>query len=294
MEITEVATYIASLPHTKLIKAVEGWIAPEADANRPDFKGWLSELSTKMELSPDEVKALRVVLYCLAARKEHDAFPVICKFFQSPVAVANLKHDDWSIANLNCILGLIINEDDTEALSKIVFARNLSKDIRKQALNAIHYGWLEQTLPRETVCELYRKFIGTIIASHQPNADESIAMQLALNSAVICGAAMRTEIANLLDAGIIKGENNEKVANAIQSIISNDSDYTYWYPNEHKCSFATPAKDLHNINKPVQKQDIEMQHKGTPIVRANAKIGRNDPCPCGSGKKYKKCCGRNL
>ena len=23
------------------------------------------------------------------------------------------------------------------------------------------------------------------------------------------------------------------------------------------------------------------------------KIGRNDPCPCGSGKKYKQCCGRN-
>ena len=23
------------------------------------------------------------------------------------------------------------------------------------------------------------------------------------------------------------------------------------------------------------------------------KIGRNDPCPCGSGKKYKKCCGKN-
>ncbi|MBP7150077.1 MAG: SEC-C domain-containing protein, partial [Agathobacter sp.] len=22
-------------------------------------------------------------------------------------------------------------------------------------------------------------------------------------------------------------------------------------------------------------------------------IGRNDPCPCGSGKKYKKCCGKN-
>ena len=28
-----------------------------------------------------------------------------------------------------------------------------------------------------------------------------------------------------------------------------------------------------------------------PIKRAHAKIGRNDPCPCGSGKKYKKCCG---
>ena len=26
--------------------------------------------------------------------------------------------------------------------------------------------------------------------------------------------------------------------------------------------------------------------------RASEKVGRNDPCPCGSGKKYKKCCGR--
>ena len=29
------------------------------------------------------------------------------------------------------------------------------------------------------------------------------------------------------------------------------------------------------------------------VVRGTAKIGRNDPCPCGSGKKYKKCCGAN-
>ncbi|MBA7659749.1 Protein translocase subunit SecA [subsurface metagenome] len=27
-------------------------------------------------------------------------------------------------------------------------------------------------------------------------------------------------------------------------------------------------------------------------VPAAKKVGRNDPCPCGSGKKYKKCCGR--
>jgi len=27
------------------------------------------------------------------------------------------------------------------------------------------------------------------------------------------------------------------------------------------------------------------------VVRGGDKIGRNDPCPCGSGKKYKKCCG---
>jgi uncharacterized protein len=31
----------------------------------------------------------------------------------------------------------------------------------------------------------------------------------------------------------------------------------------------------------------------TTFVRAIPKVGRNDPCPCGSGKKYKKCCGLN-
>lgn len=33
-----------------------------------------------------------------------------------------------------------------------------------------------------------------------------------------------------------------------------------------------------------------MNEPGTPIRRETLKIGRNDPCPCGSGKKYKKCC----
>jgi preprotein translocase subunit SecA len=33
--------------------------------------------------------------------------------------------------------------------------------------------------------------------------------------------------------------------------------------------------------------------KGVTVRRQGVKIGRNDPCPCGSGKKYKKCCGAN-
>ena len=33
---------------------------------------------------------------------------------------------------------------------------------------------------------------------------------------------------------------------------------------------------------------------GAPARSAAPSVGRNDPCPCGSGKKYKKCCGRNL
>lgn len=34
--------------------------------------------------------------------------------------------------------------------------------------------------------------------------------------------------------------------------------------------------------------------KGSTVRRENPKVGRNDPCPCGSGKKIKKCCGKAL
>ena len=36
----------------------------------------------------------------------------------------------------------------------------------------------------------------------------------------------------------------------------------------------------------------DSDEEGT-YVRSQPKIGRNDPCPCGSGKKYKNCCGKN-
>ena len=32
----------------------------------------------------------------------------------------------------------------------------------------------------------------------------------------------------------------------------------------------------------------------TSIIRDTPKIGRNDPCICGNGRKFKKCCGKNI
>ena len=42
-----------------------------------------------------------------------------------------------------------------------------------------------------------------------------------------------------------------------------------------------------------QKELYKEAKKMHTFVREGKKIGRNDPCPCGSGKKYKHCCGKN-
>jgi preprotein translocase subunit SecA len=57
------------------------------------------------------------------------------------------------------------------------------------------------------------------------------------------------------------------------------------------------AKEMERRQQRAQQQ-MQLQTGPAPVeapkpVRAGAKVGRNDPCPCGSGKKYKKCCGVN-
>jgi preprotein translocase subunit SecA len=55
--------------------------------------------------------------------------------------------------------------------------------------------------------------------------------------------------------------------------------------------YRTQKADYRSGNDDVMRQDTRERQVTQPI-RAEKTVGRNDPCPCGSGKKYKNCCGR--
>ena len=57
-------------------------------------------------------------------------------------------------------------------------------------------------------------------------------------------------------------------------------------------------KSIRQMKKWMKDHEAELRAEGNAnmpkvetVVHEGPKIGRNDPCPCGSGKKYKKCCG---
>ena len=57
-------------------------------------------------------------------------------------------------------------------------------------------------------------------------------------------------------------------------------------------------KSIRQMKKWMKEHEAELRAEGNPeqpkvetVVHEGPRIGRNDPCPCGSGKKYKKCCG---
>lgn len=56
----------------------------------------------------------------------------------------------------------------------------------------------------------------------------------------------------------------------------------------------TNVEDSHNHEEHVHGPNCNHHHHHEllkPITRETPKVGRNDECPCGSQKKYKKCCG---
>jgi len=86
--------------------------------------------------------------------------------------------------------------------------------------------------------------------------------------------------------------------------ISKDENGCYWYdPEKKEESTETPSIDgvleemktvlVHAESIKVYKQNVKTRHpKKQPIKHRGPKWGRNEPCLCGSGKKYKKCCLR--
>ena len=65
------------------------------------------------------------------------------------------------------------------------------------------------------------------------------------------------------------------------NMVDCNAEWLYTLPQWDSILSAERRKELYRNQK----------NSGT-IRREEPKIGRNDPCPCGSGKKYKKCCGR--
>lgn len=60
-----------------------------------------------------------------------------------------------------------------------------------------------------------------------------------------------------------------------------DKRFTEKKEKEKRVKAGLPGADEEPLPPPVK-----------PIKAAEGEVGRNDPCPCGSGKKYKKCCGK--
>lgn len=74
--------------------------------------------------------------------------------------------------------------------------------------------------------------------------------------------------------------------------VTADSARKIFFRDNYPILYVRLLKMLKEVSRKGTPEDPAGLMKMKPVVKAEQKVGRNDPCPCGSGKKYKKCCGR--
>ena len=75
--------------------------------------------------------------------------------------------------------------------------------------------------------------------------------------------------------------------------IEIDPEKLYYNMVEAKADWLYNLPQWDDILTEERRKELYKQQKASGTVRNEQKVYPNDPCPCGSGKKYKKCCGKN-
>jgi len=100
----------------------------------------------------------------------------------------------------------------------------------------------------------------------------------------------------LLDAAAL-AEAVREIENEISEVAKDPSNWgiakTFVMLAEESGIDITDEDELHKFMDVFNQQILGIPESGGRIQRHGPKVGRNDPCPCDSGKKYKQCCGKH-
>ena len=101
--------------------------------------------------------------------------------------------------------------------------------------------------------------------------------------------------------GFLDGINDSlKIPNPIETMdettelsLDYDKEKLYYNMVGAKAEWLYTLPQWDALLTPERRKELYKEQKSSTTIVKDKKIGRNDPCPCGSGKKYKYCCGRN-
>jgi len=237
-------------------------------------------------------------LYLLAQFREKRAYPYIVKMFSAPgetsydlvgdTVTEGLKHIFASVYDGNPapLHGLIENDEADEY-------------VRDAAINAIVVLERSAQMPRAEVIEYFRSLFRGRLQRTPSFAWSGLACAVADLPAPELLAEVRQAYAeDLIDESIADLEGIERDMAAptpgrgeghglITDAISEMEPWACFHPADS--GPTEPVEPEIPLLPPAPAPATYVAPK--PFVR-EPKIGRNDPCPCGSGKKYKKCCGK--
>ena len=149
----------------------------------------------------------------------------------------------------------------------------------------------------ETIDEFWQEYAGAEKRIYQDilkNYHEKLSGKLS-------ELAEKYEARPVIFMGFMDGINSSLKEEKDLDLVTEDSDlefdidYEKLYFNMLKADadYLYTLEEWLNVYDEDKLRTIVKDYRRSKIVHVEKKPGRNDPCPCGSGKKYKNCCGKN-
>ena len=221
-------------------------------------------------------------MYLLAQFREQAAYPLLVKFFSTPGDLCLDTTGDLVTEYLDRILASVCH-NDLEPVKRMIEDPAVNEYVRSACLRTLTILVLEGKLPREQVVDYFHSlFHGKL--EREP---DFIWSALAVACCDLYPQELLPEIEQIFDDGLvdlfhIRLESvQDTLAEGQEDVLQRSRQYRRGFIEDTVAEMRWWA---------CFKADTDAPTTAKQSVGKKKKIGRNDPCPCGSGKKYKKCC----
>jgi hypothetical protein len=235
-------------------------------------------------------------MYLLAQFREKRAYPLIVEFFSIPDDLVFDSTGDIITEDLNRILASIAHGDNV-LIKSLVENEAVNEFIRAGALKTLLTQMVQGELRRDEVVAYFQSlFRGGLKREPSVVWDDLVCHSTDLYPEELMEDIKRAFQENLIDEMWIKLETvEETLSQDKESVLKNLFEDSGNQLIEDVFE-EIGSWECFNPPPPPKRQPLKAD---TPFLKSfftkpavAKKIGRNEPCLCGSGKKYKKCCGR--
>jgi len=226
-------------------------------------------------------------MFLLAQFREKRAYPHIVDIFSHPADTSDNIGGDFLTEDLARVLASVCH-GDTTLIEQLVENMDADEYVRNAGLRALLTLVVNSKKTRKEVMDYYK----SLFREKLEREPSMVWNGLVSCSSHLCAEEIYEDIKkvyedDLVDPFFINLEDVDELLSMgwekNLSHLKKDPHYQFVEDTiscmEWWACFQPKRKVKH---KPLKSSIIKSKHK---------KIGRNDPCPCGSGKKYKKCCG---
>ena len=152
---------------------------------------------------------------------------------------------------------------------------------------------------KERSVEEYKKHIENYLARERDVYDYLLSNQEEIVEGTITELGKRFNMDDVEFLGFVDGINSSLVNGEypIEDLTGDDTvrlEYDlsklYWNMLDAKADWLYGLPQWADLLSQEERDTIKKEYNKTKTVVKDKKVGRNEPCPCGSGKKYKQCC----